>query len=124
LYANITLYPYQYIYYNQLIGGVRGAYRVFELDYWHLAFREAQVYVNQTADLNAEIFADERQTAQTFARPDLIFNAFGGRKRNWSDYDYLIVSTSQNSDEDFAEYPTVFFVERQGVPLVYVKTPK
>jgi hypothetical protein len=122
LYANVTLYPYQYIYYNQIVGGVRGAYRGFGLDYWHLAFKEAQSYVNQTGSPNANIFVgNSKPSAQTFARPDLIFNAFGARKRNWEKYDYIIVSTAENADEKFAEFPTVFVVERGGVPLVFVK---
>jgi hypothetical protein len=122
LYANITLYPYQYVYYNQLVGGVRGAFRVFELDYWRLTFKEAQTYINQTAPGNANIFVgDAKASAQTFARPDLIFNAFGGRKVNWEEYDYIVISTSENSDEKFAEFPTVFAVERDGVPLVLIK---
>jgi hypothetical protein len=125
LYANITLYPYQYVYYNQAVGGIRGAYRNYELDYWHLAFKEAQGYVNQTAYANANIFVgDSKSSAQTFARPDLIFNAFGARKRNRDRYDYLVVSTSENADKDFAELVTVFVVERDGVPFVYVKKPK
>jgi hypothetical protein len=125
LYANVTLYPYQYIYYNQLVGGVRGAYRAYELDYWDLAFKEGQSYINQTADANANIFVgDSKPSAQKFARPDLIFNAFGGRKKNWQKYDYILVSTATNSDEKFAEFPTVFVVERAGVPFVYVKKPQ
>jgi hypothetical protein len=125
LYANILLYPYQYIYYNQLAGGLRGAYRVYELDYWNLAFREAQLYINENAEENANIYAgDAKQTAQTFARPDLIFNALGGRKPDWDKYDYVIVTTAQNTDEQYAGLPTVFTVEREGVPLAYVKKPK
>lgn len=122
LYADVALHPYQYIYYNQLTGGLRGAYRVFELDYWHLAYREAQTYLNQTAAPNANIFVgNSKPSAQTFARSDLIFNAFGGRKRNWEKYDYIIVSTAENDDEKFAEFPTVFVVERNGIPLIFVK---
>jgi hypothetical protein len=125
LYANIRLYPYQYVYYNQLAGGIPGAYRVYELDYWDLAFKEAQSYINQNAQENANIFAgDSKPSAQTFARPDLIFNALGSRKKNWGDYDYLIVSTAQNADQEFAAFPTIFQVERDGVPLVYVKKPQ
>jgi hypothetical protein len=125
LYGNIALYPYQYVYYNQLAGGLRGAYRRYELDYWNLAFREAQAYINQHAEENADIYAgDAKQTAQTFARPDLIFNALGGRKSDWDQYDYVIVTTAQNADEEYAGLPTVFTVEREGVPLVYVKKPK
>jgi hypothetical protein len=122
LYANIKLYPYQYVYYNQLAGGVSGAYRYFELDYWNLAFREAQLYVNQTATENANIYVDKsKYVAQTFARPDLIFNAFGAK--DWKNYDFIIVSTAGNLDERFARFPTVFVVEREGVPLAYVKRP-
>jgi hypothetical protein len=125
LYANINLYPYQYVYYNQLVGGLRSVYRVFELDYWQVAFREAQLYVNKNADRNANIFAGgAKQTAQTFARSDLVFNAFGGKNRNRSDYDYIIVSTAQNEDEQYAALPTVFAVKRDGVPLVLVKKPR
>jgi hypothetical protein len=126
LYANITLYPYQYVYYNEFVGGVRGAYRVFEMDYWRLAFREAQVYLNRTAPANANIFVgNSKPSAQTFARPDLVFNALGGRKRNMAKYDYIIVSTAENADQSFAGvgFRTIFTVKRDGVPLVYVKIP-
>jgi hypothetical protein len=124
LYANIRLYPYQYVYYNQLVGGVHGAYRVFELDYWDLAFREGQLYLNQAAGRNANIFAgDSKPSAQTFARPDLIFNALGGRKKNLENYDYIMVSTAENNDEKLSGFRTVFTVERDGVPLLYVKKP-
>jgi hypothetical protein len=125
LYANIKLYPYQYIYYNQLIGGVHGAFRVYEMDYWDLAFKEAQSYINQTAGISANIFAgDSKPSAQTFARPDLIFNAYGGRKKSLDKYDYIIIGTAGNADQKFSDFQTVFVVERDGVPFVYVKKPQ
>ena len=122
LYANVTLYPYQYIYYNQLVGGVHGAYRNYDLDYWNLAYKEAQQYINPIADQNANIYIDKSfNLAQTFARRDLNFNAFGDT--NWAQYDYIIVSTSRNLDKKFAGFPTVYEVVRDGVPLAFVKTP-
>jgi hypothetical protein len=125
LYANLTLYPYQYVYYNQFIGELRGAYRVFDLDYWNLASRDAQSFINRDAPANANILAvDSKKSAQTFARSDLTFNALGAGKKDWSNYDYIIVGTAQNVDKMFVKLPTVFVVERDGVPLVYVKTPK
>jgi hypothetical protein len=36
-----ALHPYEYIYANQLTGGVPGAYGKFELDYWGTSFKEA-----------------------------------------------------------------------------------
>lgn len=125
LYANIRLYPYQYVYYNQLVGGLRGAYRSFEMDYWNLAYREAQSYVNEAAEAGADVFVgDGKSSAEPFARTDLVLNALGGRRANWGNYDFIIVSTAQNADEAFSEFPTVFTVEREGVPLVYVKKPQ
>jgi hypothetical protein len=116
------LYSYQYVYYNQLAGGLPGAYRVFEMDYWNLAFKESQAYINQNAGANADIFvADSKQCAVTFARTDLDFNDMGCQKVNWDKYDYMIVSTAGNSDKKFAGFPTVFTVQRFGVPLASVK---
>ncbi len=39
--AMVRLHPYEYIYANPLIGGVRGAFGRFDLDYWGSSFREA-----------------------------------------------------------------------------------
>jgi hypothetical protein len=35
------LHPYEYIFANNLIGGVRGAYGRYESDYWGSSFKEA-----------------------------------------------------------------------------------
>jgi Dolichyl-phosphate-mannose-protein mannosyltransferase len=37
----IELHPYEYIYANELTGGVNGAYGYYELDYWGSSFKEA-----------------------------------------------------------------------------------
>lgn len=122
VYANVLLHPYQYIYYNQFVGGVSGAFRRFELDYWDLAFLEAQNYINQVAGPNANVYVgDSKPTVEAFRCPGLTFNSFGNQKKNWTKYDYIIISTTQNLDENFAEFQTVFKVERDGVPLVLVK---
>jgi len=103
-----------------LVGGIDGAYRNYELDYWSLAFKEAQEYVDQEAGKNANIYVDKsKHAAQIFARPDLVFNAFGGK--NFDSYDYVVVSTAENADKRFAGFQTVYTVERFGVPLAYVK---
>ncbi len=35
------LHPYEYVYFNPLAGGVRGAQDKYMLDYWGLAFKQA-----------------------------------------------------------------------------------
>ena len=37
----VRLHPYQYVYFNPLAGGVRGAENKYMLDYWGLAFKQA-----------------------------------------------------------------------------------
>lgn len=39
--AMARLHPYEYVYYNEFIGGARGAQGKFMLDYWGLAFKQA-----------------------------------------------------------------------------------
>lgn len=40
-YTMLRLHPYEYSYYNQFIGGIRGAYsRGFETDYWVTSYKE------------------------------------------------------------------------------------
>ncbi|QRG06269.1 glycosyltransferase family 39 protein [Xanthobacter dioxanivorans] len=45
-----TLHPYEYTYYNHLVGGTRGADRLFMLDYWGLAFKQAAAELDEYVD--------------------------------------------------------------------------
>ena len=49
IYACVQLHPYEYIYYNSLVGGVKGAFRQYELDYWATSYKEAAEYLNEVA---------------------------------------------------------------------------
>ncbi|OYY74322.1 MAG: hypothetical protein B7Y61_19090, partial [Rhizobiales bacterium 35-66-30] len=44
------IHPYQYTYYNHLVGGVRGADSQFMLDYWGLAFKQASAQLDEYVD--------------------------------------------------------------------------
>jgi hypothetical protein len=48
------LHPYEYVFYNHLIGGVRGAQTRFMLDYWGLAFKQAGNQLRQTLAARGE----------------------------------------------------------------------
>ncbi len=66
------LHPYEYIYYNRFIGGVQGAFRKFELDYWGTSYREAANYLNVVAPPNADIWVEgPAHLLQLYVRPDL-----------------------------------------------------
>jgi hypothetical protein len=42
----LKLHPYEYIYFNSLVGGLPGANNKFETDYWGASFREATEWIN------------------------------------------------------------------------------
>lgn len=48
------LHPYEYVFYNHIIGGVRGAQTRFMLDYWGLAFKQAGRQLRETLDARGE----------------------------------------------------------------------
>jgi hypothetical protein len=103
----VRLHPYEYIYYNEFVGGVRGAEGRFGLDYWCTSLREAMAYVNDTADVGDRVgFARlDMRSAAPFAREDL-----------------RLVGESEASDADFAlkcrisiGEPSLFFPEMETV---------
>jgi hypothetical protein len=80
--ANIftRYFPYEYIYYNRLVGGLSGAQQVFgeeeTCDYWAVSYRQGLGWINQHAgpgaSLNVPIagyLVDE--TRRIWLRPDI-----------------------------------------------------
>ena len=125
LIAIVQLHPYEYVYYNTLAGGVEGAYRKYELDYWMLSNLEAVEYLNETAPYNSRIsFHSGDDMVPWFTREDIkIFD----RPRTVPmepKVRYLVVTTSNNIDLEyeqiFPEMAQVYAVERKGVPLMIV----
>ncbi len=75
--GTVSLHPYEYIYYNSFVGGVRGANGVYELDRWCLSLREGMRSIDNIASPGASIIVasqtDPNQLSQVedFARADL-----------------------------------------------------
>jgi hypothetical protein len=124
LYWLITLHPYQYVYYNSLVGGVRGAFRRYEMDYWGTSYRSAIEYINQVAppDSRVIVLATD-QLVTNFARPDLQIEEY--RKLDESEptpQAYVILTSRHNKDLDlYPGAPELFSIQRAGVTLAVVK---
>jgi hypothetical protein len=116
----IRLHPYEYIYYNELVGGVRGAAGRYDLDYFCTASRRAMDVVNEAADPGDWVaFAPNLLAARMVAQPDL----------------NLVKAESAGSDPDFAvachrdvrrtsffpDMETIYEVTVEGAPLALVK---
>lgn len=120
----VRLHPYEYVYYNSIVGGVRGAFRHYELDYWATAYREAMKRVNLIAPAGAVVAVGEPwQSAAPFARPDLVVCGAGQEPlRCEEDAAFFIVSTRSNRDQNaYPEARIISEVQVEGVPLAVVK---
>ena len=120
----MRLHPYEYIYYNTFIGGEKGAFRRFELDYWGISYREAADWLNETAPPNADIWVDgPAHLLDMYLRDDLkMFSPYEAERA--AHYDYVVLTTRY--DLDLKEYPdaqAVYKIERGGAFLTVIKKP-
>lgn len=115
-----NLHPYEYIYFNNFIGGVENAQGVFELDYWCISYKEVMEYVNRDAPLNARVVVwGPVQAARTFARPDLIVMSEG---EIGSGPDYAIAcDASLYNDNYYRGYDVQYEVRKAGAVLGRIK---
>lgn len=115
-----NLHPYEYIYFNNFIGGAGNAQGVFELDYWCTSYREAMEFVNKEATLNARVVAwGPVQAARTFSRSDLIVLSEG---EIGSGPDYAIsCAAALYNDNYYQGYEVQYEVFRAGAVIGRVK---
>ncbi len=126
VYSSIRLYPYEYVYYNSLVGGPAGAYNRYELDYWRISLREAALELNELAPQGATIIVTRSAGLfARYARPDLVIdkviNSILGLD---SGYDYVVQLARGKSWDRYSELKNVIIIERDGAVLATVKAPK
>jgi hypothetical protein len=122
--AIVRLHPYEYIYFNELTGGVRGAFGNYLLDSWCTAYRETMEFVNATAPPGSGIAVwGPISTALPFFRQDLVLvripegsgqvelEAFAAIGCSWATIDPAF----------FPDARLLWSLEREGVPLAVVK---
>ncbi len=122
--GGIGLHPYEYIYYNSFIGGVQGAFRKYELDYWGTSYREAADYLNQVAPLKATVWVEgPAHLLQLYARPDLkIYSTYEAARA--PHYDYVVAMSRYNLDlTSYPNAPIIDRIERDHSILTVIKTP-
>jgi hypothetical protein len=124
LFASVRLHPYEYVYYNQFIGGVKGAVDRFELDYWATSYREAADEANRIAPPNANVWVDgPAHVFNSFARPD--FHIYSPQEADRADhYDVVVTLARYNLEKtSFPEAPIVYSVKREGAIFAVIRTP-
>jgi len=123
----LRLHPYEYVYYNEFIGGLRGANKKFELDYWGAAYKESALrvlgVVKQNSIKDLKVYACDNQFAVVYYSQfqyELV-----GRSR---DADIIICDTFKEQLREKTEdaayqttFPVVFEIKREGTPIHVVR---
>ena len=122
IYASVQLHPYEYIYYNSFAGGVKGAFRHYELDYWATSYKAAAEYLDEVAPPNARIgVVGSDLIFKPYARPDLKVLFFNGVDVN-EDFNYVVISSRANNDLAICPRAKVVkTIEREGAVLASIK---
>jgi len=130
------LHPHQYLYYNRLVGGLEGAQRRYETDYWVNIMPEAVLQLEQYLD--REEPTDRMQAPRTytvavcgervsFERELYSFERRLKRVRlrwitmeQWGEAQFFITPTHLSCDK-ILDGAIVATISRLGVPIGYVK---
>jgi len=117
------LHPYEYTYYNSFAGGIDGAFRKFETDYWMTSYREAAEYLNQTAVRNARIVVwGGFFLVKQYTRPDLIVEPEQGNTYDLTGgYNFAVLSSRSGNDDLYPDEEPVFSINRGNAILAVVK---
>ena len=124
LIASIRLHPYEYVYYNQFVGGLPGVVDRFELDYWGTSYREAANEANRIARPNANVWVDgPAHLFNRFARADL--HIFSPQEAERADHYDLVVTLARYNLEktSFPEAKIVYKVMREGAVFAVIRKP-
>jgi hypothetical protein len=125
----VRLHPYEYLFYNSLVGGLQGASRRYDLDYWFSSMPEAinqlEAYLRRTApgDPNwpTEVYSvavcgERLPFEKAVTLPQLHWDFMA----EWNQSQFFIAPTQLNCDRDL-DGEIVGTVERLGVIIAYVK---
>jgi hypothetical protein len=125
----VRLHPYEYLFYNPVVGGLDGASRRYDLDYWFGSMPEAlsqlEAYLRRTEPVDASrpmqvysvaVCGERLEFEKTVTLPQLHFDF----KPQWNQSEFFIAPTHMNCDGDL-DGKVIGTVERLGVTIAYVK---
>lgn len=113
-----SLYPYQYIYYNELIGYVSGANSKYEKDYWGASYKEAIEWLKEN-----EIDSTKEYNIKTCAHPMQSVFYFEDNM-NWvndmTDANYYVCYDRSDENLLVDQSKLIHTVNRQGIAINYI----
>lgn len=125
----VRLHPYENLVYNSLVGGLGGASRRYDLDYWFSSMPEAigrlEAYLRRSepGDVNwpthvysVAVCGERLPFEKAVTLPQLRWDF----KQEWDESEFFIAPTHLNCDADL-DGKVIGTVERLGVVIAYVK---
>jgi hypothetical protein len=125
----VRLHPYEYLFYNAVVGGMEGASRRYDLDYWFSSMPEAlavlETYLRRSEPVDAgrppqiysvAVCGERLPFEKTVTLPQLHWDF----KSEWNQSEFFIAPTHMNCDGDL-DGEIVGKVERLGTAIAYVK---
>jgi tetratricopeptide (TPR) repeat protein len=123
-------HPYEYIYYNELTGGLKGAYGNYETDYYYVSHAEASKWLidyleKKGAGQNVKIQAGYSIGWFFRKHPEIETSFFRYEERSMLDWDYAIVANRYISPyilkkRTWPPENTIHTVYAGGVPICAV----
>ena len=113
------LYPYHYIYFNELVGGLKGAEGRYETEYWNTSFKEASEWLgrNEAVDPNRIYRIKLGGTAWQelyYFKPNML------GATDMKDPEYEILELRRDMVPLTPNQKLIYAVTREGVPFVRV----
>ncbi len=125
----VRLHPDEYLFYNSAVGGLQGASRRYDLDYWFNSMPEAvgklETYLRhsppadsgwQNQVYSVAVCGERLSFEKTVTLPQLRFDFMP----TWEQSDFFIAPTQMNCDSDL-DGKVVATVERLGVVIATIK---
>jgi len=116
------LHPYEYAFFNDLVGGTRGAYGRFETEYWGSSLAEATGELSRFIALN-HLKRSQPWRVAVCGKPSQMGDAphpLLQPTTDWSHADFFVATTRGSCDRRLPGR-TIDEVERDGVPFAVVK---
>ncbi len=121
----IQNYPYQYIYFNQLVGGVRQTYGNYELDYYFTSYKKAYDFIDNHISDNPEIVAANFVIPEYYHEKPYRPKLLNYYDRANSDWDYAIICNTfldpyQLQKNIWPPDNVVYIEEVDGKPILVI----
>lgn len=130
----VRLHPYQLTYFNELVGGLRGAEGRFETEYWLTSYKEAVEWLNDQADRSGHTvgiyvasISEAVECARYYCGPRVavrLANFYSPLTGPFPpDIDYFVSTTRFGHDGNYPGAHVVKTIGREGAAFTVIKAP-